>query len=109
MPRRGEPGSTHWSSSVTTRVSWESENEAVSTAPLAEVIEAPMLMASEEAKVSTRYTAGWWRSRPSLVLADHMTPEDTIIFNDVRSHRPGDSSSARRIGLAKASPTITNV
>ena len=54
-------------------------------------------IASEEAKVSTRYTRGWWRSSPSLVLADHMTPEETIIFSEVRSQRPGEPISERRV------------
>jgi hypothetical protein len=47
-----------------------------------------------------------WRSRASLVSFDHMTPDDTMTRSDEMSHRSGSASSARRIGLANASPTI---
>ena len=47
-----------------------------------------------------------WRSSPALVSADHITPHDTMTRRDEMSQRSGSASSARRIGLAKASPTI---
>ena len=49
---------------------------------------------------------GLWRSRPSLVSGDHITPDETMTRSDEMSHRSGSASSARRIGLANASPTI---
>ena len=49
---------------------------------------------------------GWWRSRPALTSADHMTPELMISHSDEMSQRPGWASRAARMGLAKASPTI---
>ena len=38
-----------------------------------------------------------------------MTPDETIIFTDETSQRPGCAFRALRIGVAKESPTITRV
>ena len=46
------------------------------------------------------------RSSPALVSADHITPLETITRSEEMSQRSGSASRARRIGLAKASPTI---
>ena len=43
---------------------------------------------------------------PALVSADHMTPLEVMNLIDEMSYLPGFSSSARRIGFAKASPTM---
>ena len=45
-------------------------------------------------------------SRPSLVSWLHITPDDTMTRRLETSQRSGSASRARRIGLAKASPTI---
>ncbi len=47
-----------------------------------------------------------WRSRPALVSADQITPLETMTRSEEMSQRSGSASRARRIGLAKASPTI---
>ena len=47
-----------------------------------------------------------WRSKPSLVSCDQITPDDTMTRRLEMSQRPGSASRARRIGLANASPTI---
>ena len=65
-----------------------------------------MPMASLEPSESTMIRRSLWPSRPSLVSFDHITPDDTITRMVEKSHRSGSASSARRIGLANASPTI---
>ena len=65
-----------------------------------------MPMASDEENASTSSMPGWWRSRPCLVSSLHMTPEEMMPTRLVRSQRSGSASSAARIGLAKASPTM---
>ena len=63
-------------------------------------------MASDEPSASTMMSRSLWRSSPAFVSAENMTPLEMITRNEERSQRPGSASRARRIGLAKASPTI---
>ena len=65
-----------------------------------------MPIASLEPSESTMIRRSLWRSRPSFVAADQITPLDTITRSDEMSQRSGSASRARRIGLANASPTI---
>ena len=65
-----------------------------------------MPIASLEPSASTMISRLLWRSRPSLLSFDHITPDDTMTLSDEMSHRSGSASRARRIGLANASPTI---
>ena len=68
--------------------------------------EEPMPSASEEENASSRSMPGWCASRASLDSWLHITPEETMATRLERSQPPGLASSARRIGLAKASPTM---
>ena len=65
-----------------------------------------MPIASLEPSASTMISRSLWRSRPALVSFDHITPDDTMTRSVEMSQRSGSASSARRIGLANASPTI---
>ena len=47
-----------------------------------------------------------WRSSPALVCDDQITPLEMITRSEEMSQRSGSASSASRIGLANASPTI---
>ena len=109
-----EPGTTSVPSSVITLDSRPNSNFAV---PLDDdpffasvvarvVVFVAIEIASLEPSESTMISRSLCASRPSLVASDHMTPDDTITRKVEMSHRSGCSSSARRIGLANASPTI---
>ncbi len=105
-PRSPEPHGTSRPSSVTTRVYGPSRNDAVSAASADDIVLEAMPMASLEPSESTMISRSLWASRPFFVAVDHITPLDTITRNDEMSQRCGSASSARRIGLANASPTI---
>ena len=49
---------------------------------------------------------GWCSNNCCLTSSDHITPEDVIPRRLARFHLPGFVSSALRMGLPKASPTI---
>jgi len=65
-----------------------------------------MPIASLLPRASTMISRWLWRRRPALVSAAQITPLLKMTRSDVMSQRVGSASSARRIGLAKASPTI---
>ena len=69
------------------------------------VLEA-MPMASLDPRLSTMISRLLWRRRPALVSAAQMTPLDTMTRSEEMSQRSGSASSALRIGLANASPTM---
>ena len=73
---------------------------------LVDEIERATPTASDEPSVSTHSRSGMWRSSPSLMGSDHITPDESITRSEERSHRPGSASSWSSSGLAKASPTI---
>jgi hypothetical protein len=91
---------------VTTRVFGPIWNAAVWVDSDALTVEDAMPIASLEPSESTMIRRSLWRSRPALVAADQITPEETITRSDEMSQRSGSASSALRIGLANASPTI---
>ena len=78
-----------------------------SSAPAAET-DWPSPMASDDEKASTSSMPGLCLSRPCLTPSDHMTPLEEMSTSDDRSQWPGRASSARSIGLPKASPTMVN-
>ena len=107
MPRSPEPQSTSRPSSVITRVSVrELERRRRRPRRRHVVVLDAMPIASDEPSASTRIRRSLWRSSPSLVSFDHITPDEMITRSDEMSQRSGSASRARRIGLAKASPTI---
>src|SRR6266508_5994487 len=106
MPRSPDPHTTSRPSSVMTLAFGDSSNDADSAAPSAVVVLDPIPIASDEPSASTMIRRGLWRSKPSLVSFDQITPEDKITRNDEMSQRSGSASRARRIGLANASPTM---
>ena len=81
-------------------------NRAVDTESVAFVIDRPIPIASDEPNMSTSISPGWCRSSPCLVSWLNMVPEEMTTRRLSMSHRPGSASRARRIGLAKASPTM---
>ncbi len=81
-------------------------NVAVAAASSDVTVLVAMPMASLEPRASTMIRRSLWRSRPALVSADHITPLEITTRSEEMSQRSGSASRARRIGLAKASPTI---
>ena len=82
-------------------------NDAVLAAAPPPETDTPMPSASDELKASTRSMPGWWASSASFTGSLHMAPDEMIIMSELRSHRPGSSSSAASSGRAKGSPTMT--
>ena len=105
-PVSPDPGTTSMPCSVITRVVSARRNEADAAEASAVVALVAMPIASDEPSVSTRINRSLWRSSPSLVSFDHITPDEMITRSEEMSQRSGSASRARRIGLAKASPTI---
>ena len=68
--------------------------------------EAPSPRASDEEKASMSSMPGLCLSSPCLTCSLHMTPDEVTSTRLERSQRPGWASSARSMGLAKASPTM---
>ena len=93
-------------SSAITREFSPSTNLAVPDEPPAVDTDWPRPMASDDEKASMSIIVGLWRSRPSLDSWLHITPDEVIMNTDERSQRSGSASRARRMGLAKASPTM---
>ena len=91
---------------MTTRVFGPSWNVAVWAASSDVTVLDAMPMASLDPSESTMISRSLWRSSPAFVCDDQITPLDTMTRSEEMSQRSGSASSARRIGLAKASPTI---
>ena len=89
-----------------TWASGPSLNPPVLAVFLVDEIERATPTASDEPSVSTQSRSGMWRSSPSLIGSDHITPEESITRSEERSQRPGWASSSSSSGLAKASPTM---
>jgi hypothetical protein len=84
-----------------------SEKLAVPAASAPADIEVPMPTASDDPSASISTMPGWWASSPCFTGSLHMTPEEYTNCTLEMSHRSGSASSARSIGLAKTSPTMT--
>ena len=84
----------------------DSLNVAVEASLSAVVVDEAMPIASDEPRLSSSMSRALWRSRPFFVSAAQITPDETTSRRLAMSHRPGSASSARRMGLANASPTI---
>ena len=85
-----------------------SVNLAVVDAPPAVETDWPMPTASDDENASMIIIVGLCPSSPCLDSSENITPELAIMNIEERSHLPGLASRARRMGLAKASPTITS-
>ena len=108
MPISPEPGCTGRSSSVNTFVVGIWLNFAVDGGRPFMVMLIP-IEPSVEPMASTSTSCSIRSSSASLTSAVHMTPEEMIVRNeDVSYGRPAAaaSSSARRMGFEKASPTM---
>src|SRR3954453_23598431 len=104
-PRSPEPGSTNRPSSVMTLV--DSLNvKPLAVPPLDDDADDAMPTASDDPSVSMQRSRALCFIKPALVSAAHHPPKHTSSHNDEMSHRSGAASSSRRIGLAKASPTM---
>src|SRR5438105_674807 len=69
----------------------------------------PRPIASDDENASISIAPGWYSSRRDLVSWLHMTPEEVMTNTLEMSQRSGSASSALRIGLANASPTMTHM
>src|SRR5580658_6623131 len=108
-PGLPEPGSTGLSSSSNTLQWSPSTNLAVSTPTPLLMSDRPMPIPSDDEKRSDSTAWGMCSNNPCLTSCDHITPDDIITVTEDTSQRPGQALSAFRIGLPKASPTITTL